>query len=111
MFLHCCLRHFSAFRWPDASSQARSQRFKCPCQLIRAAGATAFAIYAFQKADDILYPAAFAEPRKALGVAVAAFDNFHTLDDISFCFKVNLSGTGNATGGEGCTADAVSGGI
>ena len=95
----------------DAAQKTDLQLFQCSCQLIRATGATAFAIYAFQKADDILYPAAFAEPRKALGVAVAAFDNFHTLDDISFCFKVNLSGTGNATGGEGCTADAVSGGI
>ena len=95
----------------DAGKKTDLQLFQCSCQLIRATGATAFAIYALQKADDILYPAAFAEPCKALGVAVAAFDNFHTLDDISFCFKVNLSGTGNATGGEGCTADAVSGGI
>ena len=80
-------------------------------QLIRAAGAAALAVNAFQHSDDVLDLSALAKPGQALGVAVAAFDNFHLADGVALRLEVDLGGTGDAAGGKGRAADAAVGGI
>ena len=80
-------------------------------ELVGAAGAAAFAVYAFEKADDILHLAAQAEARDPLGVAVTAFHEAHAADGISFCFNVYAKRADGVAGLEGGLADAVFGGV
>lgn len=79
--------------------------------MVRAAGAAAFAVDAFQHVDDILDFTAFAEAGQAFGVAVAAFDDFHLTNGIAFGLEVNLRGAGHSASGKGCAADAARDGI
>lgn len=78
----------------DDAGQVCLQLFQCSCKLVRAAGATTLTVNAFQHADDILDFAAFAKSGDTFGVAVAAFDNCHTANDIAFGLEVNLCGAG-----------------